>query len=92
MKLNQSKAATLLTAIVFLICLKAYLGTLNPVFRADDSPETITAALTLGIQHPPGYPLHTIVGRLFTLPAIGSPAFRVNLMAAFFGAPFLGRR
>jgi Flp pilus assembly protein TadD len=81
-----SRPRLLLAAAVFLACLAAYLPTLNPAFRADDSPETIAACVTLGIQHPPGYPLHTLLGRVFSLPALGAPAFRLNLMAAFFGA------
>lgn len=76
----------LLPAAVFLACWALYLPTLNPAFRADDSPETIAAAVTLGIQHPPAYPLHTLVGRLASRVPLGSPAWRLNLMAAFFGA------
>ena len=71
---------------VFLICFIAYLHTMNPAFRADDSPETMAACVTLGIQHPPAYPLHTLVGRCFSLLPAGAVAFRINLMAAFFGA------
>jgi tetratricopeptide (TPR) repeat protein len=73
-------------ALVFLLCFAAYVSTLNSTFRADDSPETIAASVTLGIQHPPAYPLQTLIGRIFSLLPLGSPAFRVNLMAAFFGA------
>lgn len=77
----------LLGAAVFLACWGAYLPGLNPAFRADDSPETIAAAWTLGIQHPPGYPLHTLLARCFMLgPWGGAPAWRGNLFAAFFGA------
>jgi len=76
----------LLPAAVFLVCLALYLPTLNPSFRADDSPETITAAVTLGIQHPPGYPLQTLLGRLASLAPLGAPAWRLNLLAAVCGA------
>src|SRR3989442_7645390 len=40
----------------------------------------------LGIDHPPGYPLITLLGKLFTLLPVGSIAFRVHLLSAFFGA------
>lgn len=73
-------------AAVFLACLGVYLHTLNPAFRADDSPETTAAAYTLGIQHPPGYPLHTLLARSFMLDPLGAPAWRGNLFAAFCGA------
>ncbi len=72
--------------LVFLACWAAYAHTLNPAFRADDSPETIAASVTLGIQHPPAYPLYTLMGRLFSFIPLGAPAFRLNFMAAFFGA------
>jgi len=55
---------------------------LNPSFFLDDSPETVTAAWLLGIPHPPGYPLHTLLGRLATLLPLGQPCFRVNLLSA----------
>src|SRR5579864_4567686 len=46
-----------------------------------DSPELITAAATLGVAHPPGYPLFTMLGHLFTLLPFGSIPFRVNLLS-----------
>lgn len=73
-------------AAVFLLCLGVYLRGLNPAFRADDSPETIAAAYTLGIQHPPGYPLHTLAAHVFMRWPLGAPAWRGNLFAAFCGA------
>ncbi|XP_056403193.1 transmembrane protein 260 isoform X3 [Hyla sarda] len=49
--------------------------------------ELITAAYELGVAHPPGYPLFTLLAKLviFLLP-IGSVAYRVNLLCSFFGA------
>src|SRR5436309_8150710 len=46
-----------------------------------DSPELITAAVTLGVAHAPGYPLFTILGHLFSLVPFGSLPFRVNLLS-----------
>ena len=46
-----------------------------------DSPEFVTVAVTLGVAHPPGYPLLTILGHLFSLLPIGPIPFRVNLLA-----------
>src|SRR5208282_1764726 len=59
---------------------------LNPTFYADDSPETITAAATLGVPHPPGYSLLTLLGRLASLFPLGGIPFRVNLLSAFLAA------
>jgi tetratricopeptide (TPR) repeat protein len=63
-----------------------YLATLSPAFPPDDSPETIAAAVTLGIQHPPGYPLPALVGRCADLALpLGGPAWRINLLSALLG-------
>ena len=60
-----------------------YLTTLSPAFPPDDSPETIAAAVTLGIQHPPGYPLPALLGRCADLGLpLGGPAWRINLLSA----------
>jgi tetratricopeptide (TPR) repeat protein len=68
-----------------------YLRTLSPAFPPDDSPETIAAAWTLGIQHPPGYPLPTLLGRLsIVLAGLGSAAWRMNLLSAFLGLTAAG--
>ena len=49
-----------------------------------DSAELVTAAVTLGNTHPPGYPLYALLGHAFTwLPF--EPALAVNLMSAAFG-------
>jgi Protein of unknown function (DUF2723) len=66
-----------------------------------DTPELITAAVTLGVPHPPGYPLFTMLGHLFSLLPFGPVPFRVNLLAVtcdaltvaviFFTALRLGR-
>jgi Protein O-mannosyl-transferase TMEM260-like len=60
--------------------------TLCPTVPPRDSAELITVAYTLGIAHPPGYPLYTMLGKLFTLIPFGSIAWRVNLMSAFFAS------
>jgi tetratricopeptide (TPR) repeat protein len=82
----EQRLRWLLPAAVFLACWAVYLPTLNPAFRADDSPETTAAAYTLGIQHPPGYPLHTVIARVLMQVPLGAPAWRGNLFAALCGA------
>ena len=73
-------------ALVFAGTFAVYLYTLCPTVYWDDAGELIAACYTLGIPHPPGHPLYAILGKLFTLIPVGSPAMRVNLMSAFFGA------
>ncbi len=71
-------------ALFFLAILALYTGNMAPSFNSDDSPETSVAFHTLGVQHPPGYPLNTMIGKIFTFIPLGSTAFRANLMSAFF--------
>ena len=73
-------------AAMALILWAIYLKTMSPAFPANDSPETISAAFELGIQHPPGYPLHTLLGRLAILASPGgSPAWDLNCLSAALG-------
>uniref|UniRef100_A0A6I8SSY6 Transmembrane protein 260 n=1 Tax=Xenopus tropicalis TaxID=8364 RepID=A0A6I8SSY6_XENTR len=64
-----------------------YIKTLHPSVPGGDSGELITAAYELGVAHPPGYPLFTILAKMaiIILP-IGSAAYRVNLLCGVFGA------
>jgi Flp pilus assembly protein TadD len=63
-----------------------YFLTLAPTVTSADSGELVTAACTLGVAHPPGYPLWCLLGKAFSLLPVSSPAWRVNLMSAAFGA------
>lgn len=71
---------------VFLAALMLYVGTLAPTILPADSGEFQLVSAVLGIAHPPGYPLYTMLGRLFTLLPIGEIAWRVNLYGAVCGA------
>jgi len=74
-------------SLIFILLITAFLlARISPSFNADDSPETVTAQSTLGIQHPPGYPLNTLAGKIFDLLPLGSHAFRSNLLSLFFYA------
>lgn len=56
-----------------------YGWTLWPSIAGGDNGELVGAACSLGIIHPPGYPLFTMLGHLFTYLPWGSPALRINL-------------
>ncbi len=76
-----------LAAIVAVVAFVVYLQTLAPSADFIDAGELATVCTTLGIAHPTGYPLFTLVGWLFAhLPIPGSIIFRLNIMAAFFTA------
>ncbi|NXM65971.1 TM260 protein, partial [Serilophus lunatus] len=63
-----------------------YAATLPPALPGGDAGELITAAYELGVAHPPGYPLFTLLAKVATGLPGGSPASRVNLLCAFLGA------
>ena len=74
-------------AIVFAVTLFVYVLTLSPGVTLEDSGELITGAADFGVPHPPGYPLWTMSGYLFShLVPFGDAAWRVNLQSAVFGA------
>ena len=61
-----------------------YLSTICPTVYLGDSGELSAAAYSLGIPHSSGYPLYTLLGRIFCLIPVGHVAFRLNLMSAVF--------
>lgn len=76
-------AATLAGAVV----LGIYLATLAPTTAFWDTSEYIAAAKVLGIPHPPGNPLFTLMAHVFgLLPLAPTYAQRINLFAALTSA------
>jgi len=71
-----------------------YLSTVAPgltwAHHSGDGGELITAAVTLGIPHPPGYPTYVLLGKLLSLIPGGDMAFRFNLWSAFSAAVAAG--
>lgn len=76
----------LIALVLFLIAAIGYIKTLTPSVCAGDSGELTTAIYNMGSAHPPGYPVYSILGKLFTFLPIGDIAHRVNLFSAFSGA------
>ncbi|XP_073466522.1 protein O-mannosyl-transferase TMEM260 [Aquarana catesbeiana] len=75
------------TLAVFMCVLGVYIKTIHPSVPGGDSGELITAAYELGVAHPPGYPLFTLLAKAATvLIPIGSIAYRVNFLCGLFGA------
>jgi len=52
----------------------------------EDDGLFILSSNFLGIEHPPGYPLFTLVGHLFSGLPFGRVAYRVHLASTLFGA------
>src|SRR5438445_10357733 len=69
--------------LVSLGALVLYVLTLAPTTQFWDTSEYIAAAYVLGIPHPPGNPLFTIIAHTWgLLPLAAGYAMRINLLAA----------
>jgi hypothetical protein len=77
-----------LSLLVFVLTTFVYVFTCNPTVTGGDNGELITAAHVLGVAHPPGYPLWTMLAalqiRLFNF-TDWDIAYRVNLLSGLFG-------
>jgi tetratricopeptide (TPR) repeat protein len=73
-------------ATVFVLSLALYAGTLAPTVTLVDSGELTVAVRTLGVAHPPGFPLYVLLAHLVALLPLGAAALRVNFASALFGA------
>ena len=80
-----------LAPLFFFIPFCVYLYTLHPaVSPYRDSGDLTTAAYTLGIAHPPGYPLYVLAGKIFLqIFDIANSGYVMNVMSAFFAAAAL---
>jgi len=77
------KPPYLWAAFVFLGTLVLYVATLAPTTQFWDTSEYIAAAKVLGIPHPPGNPLFTMMSHVWgMLPLAAAYAQRINLFAA----------
>ncbi len=81
MSIQRSASPGLLATIVTVAAGFLYLLTAARDIVVGDSPDLITAAVVLGVPHPPGYPLFTLLGHLFSLLPLGAIPFRVNLVS-----------
>jgi tetratricopeptide (TPR) repeat protein len=85
-QLGSRKARLTCAGVVFIVALATYSLTLAPGVALVDSGELIVAARTLGVPHPPGFPLYVLLAHIATLIPIGSIAVRVNFASAVFAA------
>lgn len=79
MKINRDK---IFLSLSFLIPFFVYIITAAPDVTFTDSGELAGAAVTLGVPHPTGYPLFTILGFLWSLlPLPFSKIYSLNLFS-----------
>lgn len=72
----------LTAGVVFVIAISLYGATLLRGVSSFDSAEMQTVPAVLGIAHPTGYPLWTLLGFLWTQLPIASPALLMNMLSA----------
>ncbi|QHI67957.1 DUF2723 domain-containing protein [Tichowtungia aerotolerans] len=79
--------------VTFVISLTVYTLTLQPTVGLEDSGELIVASDYLGVPHPPGYPIWSLLTWAFqwvfhkvTYHGYPNPAWAVNFFSAFTGA------
>jgi hypothetical protein len=85
----NEKRDLLFCALLFVLAFALYTRTLAPSVTGpfDDSLEIQYVVPRLGILHPTGYPLYTLLGKLFTLLVpLNDAAFRLNLFSALCAA------
>lgn len=70
------------TFLAFIIPFAVYLFTLAPTVSWIDSDELSTASSLLRVAHPTGYPLFTVLGKIFTLIPSGNKVYMLNIMSA----------
>jgi hypothetical protein len=77
----------LVSALLFIIGLVAYVSTLAPTLLDGDAALFQYTPWVLGVTYPTGYPTYILLGRLWTtLVGFGSVAYRMNLFSAVCGA------
>ncbi|MBU1345224.1 MAG: DUF2723 domain-containing protein [Proteobacteria bacterium] len=73
--------------LVLFVSFGVYLHTLTPTVGFHDSGDMITASWVLGLPHPTGYPLYTLLGKVFCIIIpIGNIAYRMNMESALFAS------
>ncbi|MBK9051253.1 MAG: DUF2723 domain-containing protein [Chloroflexi bacterium] len=80
----ETQNSKLIPLILFLATFSLYLLTLSPDILPADNGEFQYTGTLLGVAHPPGFPLYTLLSWLMTkLPLAVTPAYKINLLSAF---------
>jgi hypothetical protein len=84
---RQWLSGALMDTVVFLAAYVLYRLTMAPTVLPADAGEFQLVARVLGVAHPPGFPLYTLLGACFArLTLTADVAARVSLLAAVTGA------
>ncbi len=80
----------IVASIIVVAALGLYVVTLLPGIGSGDTAEFQRVLPTLGVAHPTGYPLYTILGWLWSWLPLGTPAWRMSLFSAVAAALAVG--
>ncbi len=81
----MSKLNILFAVIITLIAFLIYFITLAPDLQFTDSGELAGVCVTLGVAHPSGYPLFTILGHIWShLPLPFSKIYSLNILSGIY--------
>ncbi|HEY4228022.1 MAG TPA: DUF2723 domain-containing protein [Candidatus Limnocylindrales bacterium] len=82
--------ASLAAVASFAVAAAVYIRTLLPGVSFGDWAESELLLSRLGILHPTGYPLYSLVGKAFSLVPVASAAWRANALSASAAAATVG--
>ncbi|MGI9228761.1 MAG: glycosyltransferase family 117 protein [Gammaproteobacteria bacterium] len=83
-KRSQLEWLSALTVVVIVFAVYALTAARTVVL--EDDGLFLMASFDAGVAHPPGYPLYTLLGHLFSWLPIDPPALRVHLLSGLLGA------
>ena len=86
MRTLRNRLLNALPWLLLIVSLALYLSTMAPTISWEhdgyDAGDLITAAYTLGIPHPTGYPTYMLLAKAFASLPVGDIAYRINLLSA----------
>ncbi|MBN2543857.1 DUF2723 domain-containing protein [bacterium] len=82
--MTNKKYHLILIAAIILVAGTFYLITLSPTVTLIDCGELAIVCKTLGIAHPTGYPLYTLIGRLATFMGFKPNVLCTNMLSMIF--------
>ena len=89
-QIGIGRAAAFSAFFVFVESFIIYWLTLAPTVTFVDSGELIAASSTLGVAHPPGFPLYILLAKLATLVPLGTIPVRIHVLSAAICVALLG--
>ncbi|MCA1554762.1 MAG: DUF2723 domain-containing protein, partial [Chloroflexi bacterium] len=89
----RARHVPITACLVFACTFALYVLTLAPTLSwrngGGDGGDLVTAAATLSVPHPSGYPTYMLLAQAFLRLPFGDEAYRLNLMSAFFASASL---